>query len=213
MTLWRMLNQIRASPLQWPLLQNVGQESGEPLSKRRCGRTKKSRKLQRLVLERPLLERRSEVAEIACRRPACKIKVLCRSVSSPRFAVDCESLKMLSPIAPPPTPILEGAGHLVVDCEPMLAVNTPPQSPVLKIADRESCILVTNEVEVTHEAGAAHEVNVKYKYEARVTHKAEQVRGYPGFLTFTDRNMSEPFLTSVSFSTHVQATIHGSFSM
>jgi len=67
---------------------------------------------------------------------------------------------MLSPITPPPTPILEGAGHLVVDCEPMLAVNTPPQSPVPKIADRESRILVTKEVEVTHEAGAAHEVNI-----------------------------------------------------
>ncbi|KAG4412400.1 hypothetical protein IFR04_014468 [Cadophora malorum] len=79
---------------------------------------------------------------------------------------------MLSPIAPPPTPILEGAGHLVVDCEPMLAVNTPPQYPVLKIADRESCIWITNEVEVTHEARAEHEVKVKY--EAKVTHKAEQ---------------------------------------
>lgn len=85
---------------------------------------------------------------------------------------------MLSLITPPPTPILEGAAHLVVDCEPVLAVNTPPQSPVLKIADRESRILVTNEVEVTHEAGAAHEVKVKY--EVKVTHKAEQVRGYPG---------------------------------
>jgi hypothetical protein len=121
---------------------------------------------------------------------------------------------MLSPITPPPTPILEGAGDLVVDCEPMLAVNTPPQSPVLKIADRESRILVTNEVEVTHEAGAAHEVKVKY--EAKVTHRAEQVRGYPDSLkslglTITDRNMSEPFLTSVSFSTHVQAITHGSF--
>ena len=90
--------------------------------------------------------------------------------------VDCESLKMLSSIAPPPTPILEGAGHLVV--EPMLAVNTPPQSPV------QSYILVTNEVEVTHEAGAAHEVKVKY--EAKVTHEAEQVRGYPGFLKSPD---------------------------
>ena len=87
---------------------------------------------------------------------------------------------MLSPITPPSTPILEGAGHLVVDCEPILAADTPPQSPVLKIADRESYILVTNEVEVIHEAGAAHEVGVKY--EAKVTHKAEQVRGYPGFL-------------------------------
>jgi len=91
---------------------------------------------------------------------------------------------MLSPIAPPPTPILESAGHLVVDWELMLAVNTPPQSPVLKIADRESCILVTNEVEVTHEAGVAHEVKVKY--EAKVTHEAEQVRGYPGFLKSPD---------------------------
>jgi hypothetical protein len=82
---------------------------------------------------------------------------------------------MLSLITPPLTPILEGAAHFVVDCEPMLAVNTPPQSPV---ADRESCILVTNEVEVTHEVGAAHEVKVKY--EAKVTHKAEQVRDYLG---------------------------------
>jgi hypothetical protein len=121
---------------------------------------------------------------------------------------------MLSPLTPSPTPILEGAGHLVVDWEPMLAVNTPPQSPVLEIADRESRILVTNEVKVTHEAGAAHEVKVKY--EAKVTHKAEQVRGYSRSLkrlglTITDRNMSEPFLTSVSFSTPVQATTHGSF--
>ena len=121
---------------------------------------------------------------------------------------------MLSPIAPPPTPILEGAGHLVVDCEPMLAVNTPP-SPILKSAARESCIWITDEVEVTHEAGAEHEVKVKY--EAKVTHKAEQVRGYPDFLksprlTITDRNVSEPFLTLVSFSTHVQATAHGSIS-
>jgi hypothetical protein len=109
---------------------------------------------------------------------------------------------MPSPITPPLTPLLEGVGHFVVDCEPILAVDTPPQSLVLKISDRESCILITTKVEV--------------KYEANVTHKAEQVRGYPGFLkspglTITDRNMSEPFLTSVSFSTHVQATIHGSF--
>ena len=121
---------------------------------------------------------------------------------------------MLSPISPPPTPILEGARHLVVDCEPMLAVNTPP-SPILKSAARESCIWITDEVEVTHEAGAEHEVKVKY--EAKVTHKAEQVRGYPDFLksprlTITDRNVSEPFLTLVSFSTHVQATAHGSIS-
>src|SRR4051812_21334317 len=69
-----------------------------------------------LVLERPLLERHSEVGEIACRRPACKVRVLlCQSESSPRFAVDCEPLEMLSPFTPPPTPILEGAGHLVVD--------------------------------------------------------------------------------------------------
>jgi hypothetical protein len=122
---------------------------------------------------------------------------------------------MLSPITPPPTPLLEGVAHLVVDCEPTLAVNTLPQSTVLKIADRESRILVTNEVEVAHEAGAEHEVKVKY--EVKVMHKAEQVRGYPDFLksprlTIADRNMSELFLTSVSFSTHVQATIHGSFS-
>ena len=161
------------------------------------------------------MERHSEVGEIACRRPACKIRVLlCQSESSPRFAVDCEPLEMVSSITPPTTPILEGAGHLVVDCEPMLAVNTPPQSPVLDIADRQSRILVTNQVEVTHKAAAEHEDKVKY--EAKVTHKAEQVRGYPGFLkslglTITDRNMSEPFLTSVSFSTPVQATTRGSF--
>jgi hypothetical protein len=67
-------------------------------------------------------------------------------------------------------PYLEGGRHLVVDCEPILAVNTPPQSPVLEITDRESSILVTKEVEVTHEAGAAHEANVKY--EAKVTHNS-----------------------------------------
>jgi hypothetical protein len=66
--------------------------------------------------------------------------------------------------------------------------------------------LVTNEVEVIHKAWAAHKVRVKYK--AKVTHKAKQVRGYLGFLknpglTITNRNISEPFLTSVSFSTHV----------
>ena len=121
---------------------------------------------------------------------------------------------MLSPIAPPPTPILEGAGHLVVDCEPMLAIDTPP-SPVLKSAARMNCIWITSEVDVTYEAGAKHKVKVKY--EATVTHQAEQVRGYPDFLksprlTITDRNVSEPFLTLVSFSTHVQATTHGSFS-
>ncbi len=92
-------------------------------------------------------------------------------------------------------------------CELMLAVDTPPQSPVLQIANRESCILVTNEAEVIHEAAAAHEVGVKY--EANVTHKAEQVRGCPGFLksprlTITGRNMSELY---------VQATTYGSFSM
>jgi hypothetical protein len=85
----------------------------------------------------------------------------------------------------------------------MLAVNTPPQSLVLKIADR------------AREAGAAHEVKVKYK--AKVTYKAEQVRVYLGFLkslglTITNRNISEPFLTLVNFPTHVQVTTHGSFS-
>ncbi|KAF4626709.1 hypothetical protein G7Y89_g11448 [Cudoniella acicularis] len=80
---------------------------------------------------------------------------------------------MLSPITPPPTPILEGARHLVVDYEPILTVNTPPQSLVLQITDRESYILVTNEVEVVYKAAAAHEVRVKYK--AKVTHKAEQI--------------------------------------
>jgi hypothetical protein len=123
---------------------------------------------------------------------------------------------MLSLITPPPTPILEGATHLIVNCELVLVVNTPPQSLVLKIADRESRILVTNEVKVTHEAGAAHKVKVKYK--VKVTHKAKQVRGYLNFLknlklTITNRNISEPFLISASFSTHVQATIYKSFSM
>lgn len=121
---------------------------------------------------------------------------------------------MLFPVTPPPTPVLKGAGHLLMDCELMLAVNTPP-SPNLKSAPRESCIWVTKEVEVIRESWAAH--GVKVKYEAKATHKAEQVRGYPGFLkssrlTITNSNMSEPFLTSISFSTHVQATIHGSFS-
>jgi hypothetical protein len=83
-------------------------------------------------------------------------------------------------ISPPPTPILEGAAHFVVDCEPML-----------KIADRESRILVTNEVEVTHEVGAAHEVKVKY--EAKVTHKAEQVRGYPGFQELRAHHSSQKY--------------------
>jgi hypothetical protein len=85
---------------------------------------------------------------------------------------------MLVPITLPLTPILEGAGHLVVDCEPMLA-DTPPPPQILKGVDRESCIWVTDEVEVTHEVGVAHEVKLKYKVE--VTHEAEQVRGYLGF--------------------------------
>ena len=48
---------------------------------------------------------------------------------------------------------------------------------VPKNHDRESCIWVT--IEVIYEAGAAHGFNVKY--EVKVTHKAEQVRGSPGF--------------------------------
>ncbi|KAH6667756.1 hypothetical protein B0J14DRAFT_567126 [Halenospora varia] len=76
------------------------------------------------------------------------------------------------PITPPPTPIPKGAGQLVVDCEPMLPVNTQPPSPTLKGADRESCIWVTRAVEVTHEVGVAH--RVKTKYEVEVTHEAEQ---------------------------------------
>jgi hypothetical protein len=86
---------------------------------------------------------------------------------------------MLFPFTPPPTPILEGAGHLVVDCQSMLAVNTLPP-PILKSADRESCIWITHGVEVTHEVGVAHEVKVKYEVE--VTHEAEQVKGYLSFL-------------------------------
>jgi hypothetical protein len=88
----------------------------------------------------------------------------------------------------------------------MLAVNTPLQSLVLEIANRESRILVINEVKVIYEARAAHEVKVKYK--AKVTHKAKQVRGYSRSLkrlglTITNRNISEPFLILVSFFTLV----------
>jgi hypothetical protein len=106
----------------------MGQESREPLSKRRCGRAKKLRKLQTpcqegLVLKRPMLERRSKVAEITYRRPTYKINILCQSKSLPYFAIDCELLKMLSPIILPPTFILESAGYLVVDWELMLVVN------------------------------------------------------------------------------------------
>jgi hypothetical protein len=66
----------------------------------------------------------------------------------------------------------------------MLAVNILLQSLVLKIANRESYILVTNEVKVTHKAGVAYKVKVKY--EAKVTHKAKQVRGYLSFLKSPD---------------------------
>jgi hypothetical protein len=97
----------------------------------------------------------------------------------PRFAIDYEPLEILSPITPPPTPILEGTRRLVIDYELMLIINIPLQSLVLKITNRESRILVTKKVEVIYEAGAKHEVKVKY--EAKVTHKAEQVRGYPDF--------------------------------
>ncbi|KAH8792194.1 hypothetical protein F5882DRAFT_437771 [Hyaloscypha sp. PMI_1271] len=76
---------------------------------------------------------------------------------------------MLSPITPPPTPLLEGVAHLVVDCEPTLAVNT---LPVLKTAGQESCIWVTHRVEVTDEVRVADDVKIKYKVEAR--HEAEQ---------------------------------------
>jgi hypothetical protein len=81
---------------------------------------------------------------------------------------------MFSPITPPSTPILEGAGHLVVDYEPVPTVNTPPRSPILKSADRKCCILVTHGVEVTREVVVAD----KAKYEVKVTHEAEQVRDY-----------------------------------
>ena len=122
---------------------------------------------------------------------ACKIKTF--SVQgdwSLDFAVNCKPLEMPSPIS---------------YCEPTLAFDTPPRSPVLEIADRESRILVTSEVELTYEVAVEH----------KVTHKAEQVRCYSGFLessglTVTDRNMNEP-LISVSFSTTIQATIRGSF--
>jgi len=87
---------------------------------------------------------------------------------------------MPSPIARPPTPILKGAGHLVVDCESMLAVNHPPPwCPVLRIADRER-IWVTYGVDVTHEVGLADDVKIKYEVEAR--YEAEQVEFSLGFL-------------------------------
>jgi hypothetical protein len=66
----------------------------------------------------------------------------------------------------------------------MLAINIPPQFPVLKIANRESCILVINKVKVIYKAGAAYKVKVKYK--AKVIYKAKQVRGYLGFLKSPD---------------------------
>ncbi|KAH9205061.1 hypothetical protein DL95DRAFT_397986, partial [Leptodontidium sp. 2 PMI_412] len=50
--------------------------------------------------------------------------------------------------------------------------NTPPSTPILGGANPESCILVTHEVEVTHEVGVAHEGKVSY--EVDVTHGAEQ---------------------------------------
>ncbi len=53
----------------------------------------------------------------------------------------------------------------------MLAINIPPQFPVLKIANRESCILVINKVKVIYKAGAKYKVKVKYK--AKVTYKAK----------------------------------------
>ena len=62
---------------------------------------------------------------------------------------------MLFPIAPPPTPILEGS-------------------------DREDCIWVTHGFEVTYEVEVAHGFEVTYEVE--VSHEAEQVRGYLGFL-------------------------------
>jgi hypothetical protein len=113
---------------------------------------------------------------------------------------------MLFLIIPPLTPILKNVKHLVVSCEPILIVNIPPQSLVLKITDQESCILVTNKIKVIHKAVAAHKVRVKYM--AKVTYKAKQVKGYPGFLkspglVITDKNISKPFLTLVSFSLHV----------
>ncbi|KAL5315979.1 hypothetical protein ACEPPN_016853 [Leptodophora sp. 'Broadleaf-Isolate-01'] len=78
---------------------------------------------------------------------------------------------MPSTITPPSAPILGGAGRLVADCQPLLAVNTSPP-PVRKSAARESGILVTREVEVKHEVGSVHEVKVNY--EVNVRHEAEQ---------------------------------------
>jgi hypothetical protein len=85
--------------------------------------------------------------------------LLCQS-GRPRFAEDCEPLEMLFLIRLPST-----SGHLVVDCEPMLVVETPPRSPI--------CIRVTHKVEVTHEVE-----EVEVKYEVKATYEAEQVRGY-----------------------------------
>jgi hypothetical protein len=86
----------------------------------------------------------------------------------------------------------------------MLIINTPPQSLVLEIANRESRILVTNKVKVIYKARAVYKVKVKYK--AKVTYKAKQVKGYSRSLkrlglTIINRNISEPFLILVSFFT------------
>jgi hypothetical protein len=87
---------------------------------------------------------------------------------------------MLSFIILLPTLILEGTKYLVIDCELMLVVNTPPQSLVLKIANQESCIWVIYRVEVTYKIRVADDIKIKYKIEAR--YKAKQVRYYLGFL-------------------------------
>lgn len=86
-------------------------------------------------------------------RCVCKRKVFFVGESGrPVFAVNCESLEMLSSITPPPSPTLQGA-------------------------ERESCIWVPRGVEVTREVGVENEAEVKH-----VAHEAEQVRGYRGFL-------------------------------
>lgn len=94
--------------------------------------------------------------------------------------MDCKPLEISFPVILPPTSILKGTRHLVINYELILIVNILPQSLVLKITDRESRILVINKVEVIYEARAIYKVRVKYK--AKVIYKAKQIRGYPGFL-------------------------------
>lgn len=66
----------------------------------------------------------------------------------------------------------------------MLIINILLQSLVLKIANRESYILITNKVKVIYKAEVAYKVKVKYK--AKVIYKAKQIKGYLGFLKSPD---------------------------